>query len=66
MSNASSPVFVWAFPDSNSEAHVRAALIASCLVDVGAKRRKFFALISGFQLDFRRVALYFNRGTKGL
>ena len=37
-----------------------------CLVDVGAKRRKYFALISGFQLDFCRVALYFNRRTKGL
>jgi hypothetical protein len=24
------------------------------------------ALISGFQLDFRRVALYFNRRAKGL
>jgi hypothetical protein len=25
-----------------------------------------FALISGFQFDFRCVALYFNRGVKGL
>ncbi len=39
------------------------------IVIVNDQRSNFeeeFALIFGFQFDFRRVALYFNRRAKGL